>query len=83
MASHQAKMKKLKKSVKFKWCPNPRCEFVYNVSAFKEDETWRLCPNCDKYYCLLCEKEIEDFNNHYIACSKKLIGQVSYLDRKW
>ena len=68
---------------RFKWCPNPRCDYIYERERENDENYERVCPNCDKVYCLRCEEEIVDRNQHARTCIRKLLKKVDFLDRKW
>lgn len=68
---------------RFKWCPNPKCDYIYERERENDDNYERVCPNCDKVYCMRCEQEIVDRNQHARSCIRKLLKKVDILDRKW
>lgn len=74
------------KNKNFSWCQNPNCDYIYKVDTTnkgKGDTNQRVCPNCEKRFCLLCSQEIIDENEHAFNCRKKLLKKVDPLDRVW
>lgn len=72
------------KGKQYKWCQNPNCNYIYvrKINS-KDNSNIRLCPNCNKRYCLICEGEIVNELLHNKKCRLKLLKKVNYLDRKW
>lgn len=67
---------------RYKWCQNPNCNYIY-LNTDNDKTNIRLCPNCNKRYCLICEGEVSDKTLHNQKCRKKLLKKVNYLDRVW
>ena len=69
----------------FSWCQNPSCDYIYKIDSIdkSKDTNQRVCPNCEKRFCLLCSQEIIDENEHALNCRKKLLKKVDPLDRVW
>ena len=69
----------------FSWCQNPSCDYIYKIDSIdkSKDTNQRVCPNCEKRFCLLCSQEIIDENEHAFNCRKKLLKKVDPLDRVW
>ena len=71
------------KNKNYMWCTNPDCEYIYDPSQLNQNgKTFRICPNCDKKFCLVCHKEIK-FNVHDQDCQRKLLNKVDKETRRW